>query len=116
MAYKKVLPCLKINTTSRIESINAIIEQEINSSSRITELFYRLLNIAKHRLNTTYPDNTQINQEYLKNLEKNSFLLNYKEKLSPYAYEQLALNFGSVYSFNVKLYKGIYKIVWWKPI
>ena len=34
-AYKKVLPCLEVNTKSMIESLNSIIKSEIHRSVRL---------------------------------------------------------------------------------
>ena len=56
IAFKKSLPCLKINTTSRIEGLNTMIKSEITSSSQLIELFYRLLSIHEHILSKRYPD------------------------------------------------------------
>ena len=110
MAFKKALPCLKINTTSRLEGLNSIIKKEINSSSHLVELFYRLIDIFDHSQNTSYSDCVKIHSQLLENLEANVFLKNFKELLSPYAYSQIALNLSQAFSYDVKLYGGILKV------
>lgn len=110
MAYKKTLPCLKINTTSRIEGINSIIKKEISSSTTLLELFCRLLSIADHALNVNYPDDQDIHSLLLENLENVNILKSLKPNLSSYSYAQVALNLNSSYNYEVRLYAGIYKI------
>ena len=110
MAFKKTLPCLKINTTSRIEGLNAIIKKEINSSAGIVELFYRLINISNHMLNITYSDSGVIHSDHLNALEEHFILKNLKNYLSPYAYAQTALNLSKSFLYELKLYSGVYKI------
>ena len=110
MAFKKTLPCLKINTTSRIEGLNGIIKKNINASNGLLELFYRLIDISDHVNNATYSDGGIIHSQLLANLEVNLILLNLKPFLSPYSYFQTALNLSRAVNYDVKLYAGIFKI------
>ena len=110
LAYKCDLPCLKINTTLRIEGINGVIKTELSSSSSLVELLYRLLNIANHKLNLPYPIGSQINQFLLETIENNPIIKNAKEYLSSYAFGQFVGNFIKASGNNSRLYRGIYTV------
>jgi len=110
MAYKKDLPCLRIGTTSRIEGINAIIKTELNASSRLVELFLRMLQIHDHILNKRYADGGKVSELLLENLKDNILLLTVKERVSPFVFEQISLTILKSFQLSVKLYKGKYTV------
>jgi len=110
MTFKKTLPCLKINTTSRIESLNALIKSEISSSSRLIELFYRLLSIHENILSKGYSDTEHLSQQALAVLENSKVLSKFKDKVSDYLYNQLALSCSQALKLDVTLYNGVYNV------
>ena len=109
-AFKKDQPCLKINTTSRIESINAIIKSELNSSTCLIQLFYRVLQMSNHRLNSSYPDGNAYCGPLIESLSQNLIMVSLQESLSMYAFGQVATNLKEAFNHEVKLYRGILTI------
>lgn len=110
MAFKKTLPCLKINTTSRIEGLNAIIKSEIASSSQLTELFYRLLSIHDHILAKSYSDSDILSDSAISVLENCRALKKIKGKATDFLYKQMALSCSNALRLDVSLYGGVYSI------
>jgi len=110
MAFKKTLPCLKINTTSRIEGLNGIIKKNISVSNGLLELFYRLIEVSDNANNAVYSDCGIIHSQLLSNLESNLVLMYLKAVISPYAYSQTALNLSKAFNYEVKLYAGKFKV------
>ena len=109
-AYKKLLPCLKIGTTSRLEGLNAIIKSQINASSSLVELFYRLLEIGNHALNLPFPDLSPINATLVESQVENTIIKSLKPLISDFAFEQTVSNLLKAFSHQVKLYKGTFTV------
>ena len=109
-AYKKHLPCLKIKTTSRIESLNALIKAEIKASSSLIELFYRMINITQHSLNINYSDMDLLNASLLASQNENVVIKKVKNLISPYALDQTITNLFKAFNYQVKLYRGTFTI------
>lgn len=105
-AYKKSLPCLKVGTTSRIESLNSLIKKAVSSSSRLCELLHRLLKLHNNILNKPCPHYRTISEKVIKDLENITLLLELKNYLSKWAYEQCALNLSQSWTFEVKSQKN----------
>jgi len=110
-AFKKDLPCLKINTTSRLEGINAVIKSYMNSSTSLIQLFYYMLSISESKLNCPYLEKSNYNKVLVESLSKNDIMMHLKTILSDYAYGQSALNLTQAFNYEVKLYKGIYTVI-----
>lgn len=109
-AFKKELPCLKIKTTSRIESMNSIIKSELNSSKCLVELFFRMLQITAHILNKPYTDINFYNRDLIESLKENVVMTSLKDVLSNHAYSQITHNLSSSFNHEVKLYRGMYTV------
>lgn len=109
-AYKKLLSCLKIGTTSRIEGLNGIIKSQINASSRLVELFYRLLEVGSHALNLPFPDLSPLNAALIQSQADNALIKCIQPLISNFAFEQTVSNLLKAFSHQVKLYKGTYTV------
>ena len=110
LAFKTNLPCLKINTTSRIEGLNNVIKKELNASTRLMELVYRLMLVGSNILQNSYPDLKQVDNQLYESLENNIILARYKHYLSKYAFRHMTPNLSRAFNYEVKLYAGIYKV------
>ena len=99
--FKKVLPCLKINTTSRIEGLNSLIKANINLSTRLTELIHFMLKMHKDIMNKPFSAGNKVSAELLQDLEKLELLQPFKTILSQFAFEEIARNF--LYSWSIEM-------------
>lgn len=109
-AYRKNLPCLRVKTTSRIEGLNSLIKESLSLSSRLCEVFYRMLQMHNNIMNKPYPSSTKINDSVLKGLENMTILKDLKGSLSDWAYRECASNFSTNWNFITKKVRRNYII------
>jgi len=90
-AYRKDESILGIQTTSRIESLHALMKRNIRSKCSLTELLIRLIEFAHNKNNHQIEE--KVDDEIVRALSKNTFLTKIKEKYSEYIFDKCILNF-----------------------
>jgi len=106
--YKKSLPCLKVNTTSRIEGLNALIKESLNLSKGIGEIFHKVLKMHLSILNKPYTSENKLSQQVLTDLSKMATLNQLDNILSVRAYQECAISFSQSWNLEVHDHRRSY--------
>jgi len=109
LAYRKEENILGIQTTSRMESLHAMMKSILTSRCSLTELLIRLLDFAFAK--SLQESESKTTNEVMNLLSKNLILSRVKEICSDYIYQKCVMNFVQASNFKVQKKKKGYEVV-----
>jgi len=110
LAWRKEEFIIGIQTTSRMESLHAMVKKFIRSKNSLPELFLRIIEFSLGK-NATSEGEDKIENDFMEVLSKNIFLSKLKEEYSGFAYNKCMINFVKAQGYKcIKLSRSSFQI------